>query len=41
MLTQGVLSFQYCPELVLVAAGFDAGEGDPMVNVFSFVVGEK
>ena len=30
--------FQYCPELVLVAAGFDAGEGDPMVNVpFVFV----
>ena len=24
--------FQYGPELILVAAGFDAGSGDPMVN---------
>ena len=28
--------FQYGPELVLVAAGFDAGEGDYMVSISWF-----
>lgn len=28
------IAYQYCPQLVLVAAGFDAAQGDPLGGKF-------
>lgn len=29
------IAYEFCPELVLVSAGFDAAVGDPLGGIFS------